>query len=627
MTIQRCARMLFLLMVIAAAPSFAATCESLSTLKLPDTTITSAQQVAAGAFVSPGMPLPPALVKNIPAFCRVQATLKPAKDSDIKIEVWMPVTGWNGKYRGQGNGGFAGDISYSTLAIAVSAGYASASTDTGHSGTPLDASWAKDHPDKIVDFGWRAIHEMTVQAKAIIAAFYGAGPKKSYFSACSNGGRQGLMEAQRFPEDYDGIIAGAPANYWTKVFATFIWDMQAMQATPESYIGANKIPAIANAVNAACDADDGVKDGVLNDPRECRFNAKTLACKGGDSHSCLTAPQVEALQKIYAGPRDAKGKLLYPGFLPGGEAGGGGWNTWISLGPGKDWQTIFATGFFNNMISVKDPVDLKTIKIETAVELADEQQAKTFNADSPDLKAFQARGGKLIIYHGWSDAALPPQATVSYYETVASFPGLHTPEFMRLYMVPGMQHCTGGPGATSFGQFVPAGDPQHDISMALEQWVEKGLAPEKIIATKFINDQERSEGIKMTRPLCPYPTAAKYKGSGDANDAVNFECVEGTAPIQLINDPAIKPPRALHTPEPEYSRIARKHGIEGNVVLSAIIGVDGLAHDVEIVQSLEPSLDANAIEALKKWKFAPATRNGKPIALRMNLELNFRLHN
>jgi feruloyl esterase len=515
-----------LLLVIAGAhPAFAATCESLSTLKLPDTTITLAQPVAAGAFVPPsGSGVPAASAKNLPAFCRVTAIIKPAKDSDIKMEVWLPLTGWNGKYRGQGNGGFAGSIDYPGLITALSAGYASAGTDTGHPGSPVNSIWALGHPDKIVDFGWRAIHEMTLKAKSIIQAFYGDAPKKSYFSACSNGGRQGLMEAQRFPEDYDGIIAGAPANYWTKVFATFIWDVQAMQAEPGSYIGANKIPAIARAVTAACDANDGVKDGVLNDPRTCRFDPKALLCQQGDSDSCLTAPQVAALKKIYDGPVDAKGRQMFPGFLPGGEEGGDGWATWIGHAPGRDLQTIFASGFYANMISTQDPVDLKTINVETAVKLADDQQGQTFNAIDPDLKAFARRGGKLIVYHGWSDAALPPVASINYYNSVEEALGPGKPSlFMRLFMVPGMQHCGGGPGANSFGQFTPAGDADHDLSLALERWVEKGTAPDKLIATKFVDDKTE-KGVAMTRPLCAYPQAATYKGSGDINDAANFEC-------------------------------------------------------------------------------------------------------
>ena len=606
-----------------AAPSFAATCESLATLKLPDTTITSAQEVAAGAFIPPGVTAPPASTKDLPAFCRVMATLQPAKDSDIKIEVWLPLTGWNGKYRGQGNGGFAGQIIYPELAIAISEGYATASTDTGHAGSPVDASWALGHPDKIVDFGWRAIHEMTVKAKAIIQAFYGEAPKKSYFSACSNGGRQGLMEAQRFPEDYDGIIAGAPANYWTKVFATFIWDIQAMQKEPASYIGAKKIPAIAKAVAAACDANDGVKDGVLNDPRECHFNPQVMLCKEGDADSCLTAPQVAALKKIYDGPVNAQGKQMFPGFLPGGEEGGGGWVTWIGQAPGKDLQTIFAGGFYTNMISSKEPVDLLKINVEEAVAMADSQQGQTFNAIDPDLKPFAKRGGKLIVYHGWSDAALPPQASINYFNSVETALGPGKSLFMRLFMVPGMQHCAGGPGANSFGQFTPAGDADHDLNQALERWVEKGIAPDKLIATKFVDDNPK-KGVAMTRPLCAYPASAKYKGTGDTNDAASFEC-QDSGVLQSSKDPSVKSPRPLHTPEPMYSKTARHKKIQGIVKLSVVVEADGRIRTATVLQSLEPSLDANAIEAVKNWKFAPATKDGRPVAVQMTLEIDFRL--
>ena len=501
----------------------------------------------------------------------------------------------------------------------------SASTDTGHSGSPVNASWALGHPDKIVDFGWRAIHEMTLKAKSIIQAFYGDAPKKSYFSACSNGGRQGLMEAQRFPEDYDGIIAGAPANYWTKVFATFIWDIQAMQAEPGSYIGANKIPAIAHAVVAACDANDGVKDGVLNDPPACHFDPKALLCQQGDSDSCLTAPQVAALKKIYDGPVDAKGQQMFPGFLPGGEEGEGGWVTWIDRGPGKDLQSVFASGFYSNMISTKEPIDLKSINVETAVKLADDQQGQTFNAIDPNLKPFAARGGKLIMYHGWSDAALPPVAAINYYNSVEEALGPGKPElFMRLFMAPGMQHCGGGPGANSFGQFAPTGDADHDINLALERWVEKGMAPDRLIATKFVDDKPE-KGVAMTRPLCPYPEAATYKGTGDTNDAANFECTHDAEIIHALKDPGVKAPRALHTPDPKYSKSAKKQGIQGTVTLSVMVGTDGKAHDVKVVKSLEPSLDANAIEAVKKWKFAPATKDGRPVAVEMRLQVDYKL--
>jgi TonB family protein len=614
------------LLIAGAHSAAAATCESLAALKLPDTTITLAQPVEAGAFVPPpAFGMPAASLKNLPAFCRVTATLKPAKDSEIKMEVWLPLAAWNGKYRGQGNGGFAGYIDYPGMSRALSAGFASASTDTGHSGSPIDSHWALGHPDKIVDFGWRAIHEMTLKAKSIIQAFYGDAPKKSYFSACSNGGRQGLMEAQRFPEDYDGIIAGAPANYWTKVFATFIWDIQAMQADPGSYIGANKIPAIASAVAAACDAKDGVKDGVLNDPRECRFDPQVLLCKEGDADSCLTAPQAAALKKIYDGPVDAAGRKMFPGFLPGGEEGEQGWVTWIGRGPGKDLQTIFAHGFYTNMISSKEPVDLKSINVETAVKLADDQQGATFNAIDPDLKPFAARGGKLIIYHGWSDAALPPQASVNYYDSVEEAMGPGKPAlFMRLFMAPGMQHCGGGPGANSFGQGTPGGDADHDLYQALERWVEKGIAPDKLIATKFVDDRPE-KGVAMTRPLCAYPAAATYKGTGDTNDAANFECTHDAEIVRAVNDPSVKAPRALSTPEPKYSKIARKKKIEGVVTLSVVVGIDGRVHDVKVEKSLEPSLDANAIEVVKTWKFAPATKDGRPVAVAMRLEVDYKL--
>jgi len=604
-------------------PALAATCESLATLKLPDTTITSAQQVAAGAFVPPpGMPMPSA--KSLPAFCRVQATITPAKDSSIKVEVWLPLTGWNGKYRGEGNGGFAGYIYYPGLATSISEGYASASTDTGHAGSPIDASWALGHADRIVDFGWRAIHEMTVKAKAIIQAFYGEAPKRSYFTGCSNGGRQGLMEAQRFPEGYDGIVAGAPANYWTKVFATFLFDIQAMQAAPGSYIGADKIPAIGKAVTAACDANDGVKDGVLNDPRECRFDPAALLCKSADAADCLTAPQVAALKKIYAGPKDARGKQMYPGFLPGGEEGEGGWVTWIGKSPGKDLQTAFANGFYTNMISSKEPVNVKTVNIETAVKLADEQQGRTFNADDPNLKAFAAHGGKLIMFHGWSDAALPPLGAVNYYSSVEAALGAPaTAAFMRLYMAPGVQHCGGGPGANSFGQSAAPSDAQHDVHAALEQWVEKGAAPDKIIATKYVDD-DHTKGVKFTRPLCPYPQSAKYKGTGDTNDAASFECRQDAGQLRI--EPSVIPPRPLYTPEPKYPRTARTRKVQGIVKLSVTIGMDGQVHDVKVAQSLEPSLDADAIDAVKKWKFAPATKDGTPVAHRMTLEVDYRLY-
>jgi feruloyl esterase len=292
------ARLLVLtcLTTTVATRLWAASCESLSGLKLADTTITSAQTIEAGAFTPPGAAGPMAgAFKTLPAFCRVTAEIKPSKESDIKIEVWMPATGWNGKYQGAGNGGFAGTISYPVLANALKGGYAAASTDTGHTAGATGAGWALGHPDLIVDFGYRAIHEMTVKAKALIQAFYGENPKRSYFGSCSNGGRQALMEAQRYPEDYDGIIAGAPANFWTHLLSAGAWDLQATQGDAATYIPAAKIPAISAAVLKACDAQDGVTDGLISDPQACRFDPATIQCQDADSSSCLTAPQVAAI--------------------------------------------------------------------------------------------------------------------------------------------------------------------------------------------------------------------------------------------------------------------------------------------------------------------------------------------
>ena len=525
-------RVIFVVALFTAwsATALAATCESLSTLKLADTTITSAKEVAAGAFIPPGAASQPASAKKLPAFCRVTAEIKPTADSDIKIEVWLPLTGWNGKYRGQGNGGFAGQIGYQGLAVAIANGYATAATDTGHTGFAGDASWALGHQEKIVDFGYRAIHEMTVKAKAVVQAFYGDAPRRSYFASCSNGGRQALMEAQRYPADYDGIIAGAPAYDWVHLLTAAVWNMQATNIDPASYIPASKIPAIATAVRAACDELDGVKDGILSDPRDCHFDPGVLLCKKDDDNAgCLTEPQIAALKKIYSGPQDSQGRQIFPGFSPGGEEGGNGWAGWVTgAAPRKSNQSGFGYGFFANMVFNDTAWDFKTFNFDTGVKIADDKQGANLSATDANLKLFMARGGKLILYHGWSDVAIPPLSTIQYYNRVEAKMGAReTDSFVRLFMVPGMQHCGGGPGPNSFGDQGAKSDAQHDIYLALEQWVEKGTAPEKIIATKYVSDFNPAQGVKMTRPLCPYPQIAKYKGTGDTNDAANFACVAG----------------------------------------------------------------------------------------------------
>lgn len=500
-------------------------CAALKQMALPNAKITVAENVAAGAFSPPNLKKGEKvshLFEAAPAFCRVVITLTPTADSDIQVEVWMPVSGWNGKFRGQGNGGFAGYIAYTGLAASISQGYAAASTDTGHS--TEGATWALEHPEKVVDYGYRAVHEMTTQAKAIVRAFYGDDPKRSYFAGCSNGGRQALMEAQRFPDDYDGIIAGAPANAWVPMLTGGLKLMQMNDGT--GYIPAAKVPAIGKAVLAACDAQDGIVDGVLNDPKQCHFDPSTILCKGPDSDTCLTAPQVNTLKMIYSGAHDSSGQQIFPGFLPGGEDGHGGWATWITGSEqGKSSGVFFVTGYFSNMVFGKSDWDYRSANIDDAFKLAYEKTADSLNATNPDLKPFLARGGKLILYHGWNDPGISPLNTISYYkQSVAAIGSQNAGRSLRLYMVPGMQHCGGGPGATSFEQDEAASrsDPQHDIFTALVQWVENGAAPSSIIATKYFDSPTKT--VEMTRPLCPYPEVAQYKGTGEKNLAESFVC-------------------------------------------------------------------------------------------------------
>jgi Tannase and feruloyl esterase len=505
-----------ILVLIAGSVAYAApTCESLASLALPHTSITAAELHPAGDLSFPGG----GNQRNLPAFCRVTGSIKPSADSDIRFEVWLPATGWNGKFQGVGNGGFAGSIGFGGLADAVRHNYASASTDTGHSGGGTSATWALLHPEKIIDFGYRAIHETAVTAKAIIERFYGDAPRWSYFNSCSNGGRQALMEAQRYPGDYNGIIAGAPANDWTHLFVESAYNIKATLNLPADYIPAAKLPAIQAAALEACDGIDRVKDGVIEDPRQCHFDPSALLCKGAESNSCLTAPQLDALRKLYAGARNSKGEQIFPGYSPGGEADLAGWTSWIT-GPAPERSTMFAFGtqFFMNMVFDDPNWQYHSFDVDRDMKVTDDKLAKVLNATDPDLGAFRARGGKLIVYHGWADAAIPALNAIRYVDSVDAKMGTKDADgFLRLYMVPGMQHCGGGSGTTSFGQSgTPAGDRFHDLDAALESWVEQGQAPAQIIAAR---------PPSRTRPLCPYPTIASWKGSGSTDDAANFACV------------------------------------------------------------------------------------------------------
>ncbi len=511
-------------LLLGATPASAvADCSALAKTGLPNTTIATAESVPAGTFNAPtGRPVP-----NLPAFCRVAGVIAPSRDSSIRFEVWLPASGWTGRFQGIGNGGFAGAIEYMALGMAVRRGYATAATDTGHQGQGTDATWALNHPEKIVDFGYRAIHETARNAKALIRAFYGEPPRRSYFSSCSNGGRQALMEAQRFPEDYDGVIAGAPANYWTHLLAMAAFDLKALLVEPGSYIPQAKLPAIQAAALAACDALDGVKDGVIEDPSRCRFDPGVLLCRGPESNACLTELQVAALRKLYAGPRTSKGVVVFPGYSPGGEAEMGGWGPWIT-GPAPEKSLMFAFGtqYYKNMVYSNPAWDYRAFDVDRDTKASDDRMASILNSNDPDLSRFRKRGGKLILYHGWSDAAIPAQNTVDYYRSVVKKLGAkETGTFVRLFMVPGMQHCGGGAGPNSFGQMsIAQGDPLHDIDTALESWVEQGTPPEQIIATKYKKGMDAASGVERTRPLCAFPRVAHWKGAGSTDDAASFAC-------------------------------------------------------------------------------------------------------
>lgn len=523
-----------------AAPTAAQQkCEGLTALKLRNLVITSATMVPEGPFAAPagrgGAPAAPQPV--VAAHCDVRMTAKPTRDSEIKIALWLPAANWNGKYRQEGNGGWAGSVQLQAMIDPLNRGYATASTDDGHEAPAVGAEaalWAVGHPEKLIDFGYRAVHETSEQSKAVVREFFGRDITRSYFVGCSDGGREAFMEATRFSEDFDGIIAGAPANSWSHAFTGFIWNEQALMNEPASTVQTAKLAAIGKAVLAACDTLDGVKDGLLEDPRACKFDPNVLLCKGADGPDCLTKPQVEAVKKIYAGPKNPRtGEQIYPGFPPGGEATPGAWAVWVA--PEKTANGIqygLGNSYYGQAVFEDPTWDFRKLNFDRDVAFGDEKVGVLLNSNSPDLRAFRGRGGKFLQYHGWSDAAISPLHSVEYYEKVRAFmtkfpdprnQGAKAVEdFYRLFMVPGMGHCAGGLGPNVFGNRATVSrDPEHDIFSALERWVENGVAPEKVIGTgKAADDPSKN----LTRPLCPYPQTARYKGTGDINDAANFAC-------------------------------------------------------------------------------------------------------
>jgi feruloyl esterase len=493
-----CAPILFV--CLSASASASSTCESLSSLHLKDATVTLAQVVPAGQFKAAGQRQgrggnPYA---NLPEFCRVAATLSPTSDSDIKVEVWLPAAGWNGKFQAVGNGGWAGVISYPAMADAVRAGYASASTDTGHEGGR--GTFALNHPEKLIDFAWRSEHEMTVKAKQVIQAFYGNAPRLSYWNGCSTGGRQGLKEAQKFPDDYDGIIAGAPANRT----AISLWIAAAVLKDPASYIPPAKYPVIHQAAIQACDLDDGTRDGLIDDPTKCRFDPAVLQCKGADGPSCLTAPQVEAVKKIYSPAINPRTKQpLFASLVPGTELG---WGV-QALGP-EPSANIYDQ--YRYVVFKDVNWDWKTFDFDKDVVRGDLPENLVMNATDPDMRPFFSRGGKLLLYHGWSDPNVPTVNTIKYYQQVVEKLGGPSKSLdrVRLFLAPGMGHCGGGDGPNAF-----------DKVSALERWVEHGTPPDSLIASHSTDAK-----ADRTRPLCPYPQVARYRGTGSIDEAASFVC-------------------------------------------------------------------------------------------------------
>ena len=502
-----------LLGLLAATTTLhAADCGALKQLSLPDTTITMAEEVTSGELSGPGLDKP---LHDLPPFCRVTGILHPTSDSDIRFEVWLPVKDWNQRILGVGNGGFAGVIGYQGLGGNLRRGFATSGSDAGHQAEGEDASWAFGHPEKITDFGWRAVHLTAERAKDVVKAYYGKTASKAYFDSCSDGGREALMEAQRFPEDYDGILAGAPANAWSSMLTSGVGLAQSTIGDPRGYISSLKLPAIQRAALAACDASDGVKDGFLNDPGQCHFDPAVLLCKGEDSLDCLTQPQVKSLKAYYAGTS------LFPGYAMGDE---NSWGSWVvGQGPGSGSGLQYVQNYFRYMVTDDPHWNILTANVPASMQQAKQKTAAALDSTNPDLSRFRARGGKLIMYHGWNDPAISPWNSIAYYKEVQKTVGeKETASFMQLYMVPGMEHCAGGPGPAAFGQLgIPtSGGPKYGVFDALVDWVEKDFPSGTIIGTKYSADQK----VLLTRPLCPYPQLAKYKGTGDTNDAANFEC-------------------------------------------------------------------------------------------------------
>jgi len=520
----------FVSIVLMPTPVFAAGCEELQKLNLPDVTVASASNIPPGSFTPRGS----SVALHTQGFCRIEAVARPVPGSIIGFEVWIPPADrWNHNFEGVGNGAYIGAISYGALANALQRGFAAASTDTGHTGSEL--SFAIGHPEKIVDWGYRAVHVMTEAAKLIIRDYTGSFPQHSYFNGCSTGGAQALAEVQRFPADYDGVVAGDPGNNRVHLNIGFLWAFAATHdSTGKSILPTSKLQLLHDAIIAACDASDGIKDGIISDPQACRFDPASLLCRGRETDTCLTPLQVEAVRKVYQGPRNPRtGEQLIAGYSPGSESPPEdeykGWKTYIT-----DLNEPMRLDFWKYWVFNDPNWDWRTFDYDRDVAYAD-QKVASVNASSTDVKAFKDRGGKVLMYSGWADPVGPPLDAVHYYEQVSSAMGglQRTQDFFRLFLAPGMGHCAGGVGPQIFGgaragndpHVVPPQinlDPEHDVLSALDHWVQMGTAPDYLIAIHL----GPNDVPDRTRRLCPYPSKAAWNGRGSPDEAANFRCID-----------------------------------------------------------------------------------------------------
>ena len=496
-----------------------ADCSDIASLALPGAAIAFATEIHE-PFKVPGNGRNELTVSAPFTFCRVALRLTPSSDSDIHAEVWLPAADkWNGRFLGVGNGGLSGNIWFTSMIRPLLRGYAVAGSDLGH--TAPNADWALGHPEKLADYAHRADHVTAIAAKAIVAAHYGQGPRFAYFHGCSNGGHQALMEAQKYPDDYNGIIAGAPWNNWTDQVVEFAWRTAQVERIDKA-----KLPLITKAVVAQCGGRDGGANGdqYLNDPRVCQFDPKALQCKGGDGPNCLTAAEVEAVRKVYAGPSQGN-RSLFPGFEPGSESA---WSTSVGT---------FTTNLYRSMVYPSNTTwDVRSFNFVDDAAAIHKTLGTLIDSNSTDMKAFRSHGGKILMWHGWTDTTLEPRASIRYYNRVvaASASGAKgadadraeltdTQNYFRLYMAPGVNHCGGGPGPGSTFAYTmnnPEGpvDPEHDALSALERWVETGKAPET-----FASSHVTEGKVDRTRLLCTYPKVARYR-SGDVNVPASFAC-------------------------------------------------------------------------------------------------------